>query len=172
MPRIAKGTVVFWANQPVGVPSYLAPPRRSAVRRPVPTRPWYVRVLDSTGRRWVGVIRRCGGVLRYVGIPGPENEEPPSTIFGAERTKNPPISHLLDPKTEEPSHILILPTPPPSTNSHQLLSATLRSGPSARSSTLKIGPKIVIGPLFYLPQNKCLFGNQKICKSIGKQIGG
>ena len=26
-----------------------APPRRPAVRRPVPTCPWYVRVLDSTG---------------------------------------------------------------------------------------------------------------------------
>ena len=48
MPRKAKGTVVFWANRPVGVPSYSAPPRRSAVRRPAPTRPWYVWVLDST----------------------------------------------------------------------------------------------------------------------------
>ena len=48
MPRGAKGTVVFWANRPVGVPSCPAPPRRSAVRRPAPTRLWYVRVLDST----------------------------------------------------------------------------------------------------------------------------
>ena len=27
----------------------LAPPRRPAVRRPVLTRPWFVRVFDSTG---------------------------------------------------------------------------------------------------------------------------
>ena len=33
-----RGTVLSWANRPVGVPFC-----------PAPTRPWYVRVLDSTG---------------------------------------------------------------------------------------------------------------------------
>ena len=38
-------------DRPNGVPSYpsSAPPRRPAVRRPEPTGPWCVRVLDSTG---------------------------------------------------------------------------------------------------------------------------
>ena len=43
----ARGAVVSWANRSVGVPSCPAPPL-PAVRRPDPTRPWYVRVLDST----------------------------------------------------------------------------------------------------------------------------
>ena len=51
-------SVVPGANRPVGVPSCLAPPRPApprpapphpvAMRRPAPTRLWYVRVLDST----------------------------------------------------------------------------------------------------------------------------
>ena len=45
-----RGTFVSLANCSVGVPSCPAPPRRPAVR-PDPTRPWYVRILDSTGRR-------------------------------------------------------------------------------------------------------------------------
>ena len=57
--RKAKGTVVFWANRPIGVPSYRAPPRRSAVRRPAPTRPWYVRVLDSTNRFTLDFVCLC-----------------------------------------------------------------------------------------------------------------
>ena len=40
-------TLVSWANRSVGVQSCPTPPRRPAVR-PDPTRPWYVRVLDST----------------------------------------------------------------------------------------------------------------------------
>ena len=42
-----RGTLVSWATCSVGVPSGPARPRRPAVRS-VPTRPWYVRVLDST----------------------------------------------------------------------------------------------------------------------------
>ena len=49
-----RGTVVSWANGSVGVPSCPAPPRRPAKRRPDPTRPWYVRVLDSTGAVYIG----------------------------------------------------------------------------------------------------------------------
>ena len=55
MPRRSKGTVVLWANRPVGVPSYPAPPRRSTVRRPAPTRPLYVQVFGSTGSFRTGV---------------------------------------------------------------------------------------------------------------------
>ena len=47
MSRGVRGTLVSWAHCSVGVPSRPAPPRRPAVR-PDPTRPWYVRVLDST----------------------------------------------------------------------------------------------------------------------------
>ena len=49
MPWKVRGTVVSWANRSVGVLSCPAPPPRPAVRRPDPTSPWYVRVLDSTG---------------------------------------------------------------------------------------------------------------------------
>ena len=41
-------TLVPWANNSVGIQSCSTPPRRLAVR-PDPTRPRYVRVLDSTG---------------------------------------------------------------------------------------------------------------------------
>ena len=52
MPWRAAWSVVSWANRSVGVPNCLAPPRpATAVRRPAPTRPWYVRVLDSTRKR-------------------------------------------------------------------------------------------------------------------------
>ena len=45
------GGVVSWPNRPNGVSSYPspAPPSRPAVRRPEPTGPWCVQVLDSTG---------------------------------------------------------------------------------------------------------------------------
>ena len=45
-----RGTVLSWANRSVGVPfcpALPSPPLRRA-RSPAPTRPWYVRVLDST----------------------------------------------------------------------------------------------------------------------------
>ena len=51
MPRGIRGTLVSWADCSVGVrilTDPAPPPRRSAVRSN-PTRPWYVRVLDSTG---------------------------------------------------------------------------------------------------------------------------
>ena len=48
MPWRVQGTLVSWANSSVGIHSCMTPPRRPAVRRD-PTRPWYVRVLDSTG---------------------------------------------------------------------------------------------------------------------------
>ena len=46
--RCLGGTGVSWANSSVGTQSCPIPPGRSA-GRPDPTRPWYVRVLDSTG---------------------------------------------------------------------------------------------------------------------------
>ena len=51
MPWRVRGTLVSWANCSVGVQSCPAPPRRPAVC-PDPTRPCYVRVLDSTS--WFG----------------------------------------------------------------------------------------------------------------------
>ena len=49
MPWKVRGTLVSWANSSVGIQSCPTPPRRPAAR-PDPTRPWYVRVLDSTSR--------------------------------------------------------------------------------------------------------------------------
>ena len=43
-----RGRLVSWASSSVGIQSCPTPPRHSAVRS-VPTRQWYVRVLDSTG---------------------------------------------------------------------------------------------------------------------------
>ena len=47
IPWRVYGTCVSWANSFVGTQSCPTPPGRSA-GRPDPTRPWYVRVLDST----------------------------------------------------------------------------------------------------------------------------
>ena len=46
MPWRVRGTLVSWANSSVGIQSCPTPPRRPAVRSD-PTRPWYVRVLES-----------------------------------------------------------------------------------------------------------------------------
>ena len=43
-----RGMVVSWANRSVGVTSFAAPAPPPAVRRLDPSRPWYVKVLDST----------------------------------------------------------------------------------------------------------------------------
>ena len=51
-PMGAKGSVVSWANRPVGVPCQHIHRERTAGRvlpRLAPPRPWYVRVWDSTG---------------------------------------------------------------------------------------------------------------------------
>ena len=48
MPWRVRGRLVSCANNSVGIQSCLTTPRRPAVR-PDPNRPWYVRVLDSTG---------------------------------------------------------------------------------------------------------------------------
>ena len=68
-----KGWVVFWANHPVGIPSYPSP-RRPAARRPAPNRPRYVRVLDSTngehGGRLMTGSRTFGGRLTTGSSPG------------------------------------------------------------------------------------------------------
>ena len=47
IPWRVQGTCVSWANNSVGTQSCPTPPGRPA-ERPDPTRPWYVRVLDST----------------------------------------------------------------------------------------------------------------------------
>ena len=49
MPWKLRGMLVSWANSSVGIQSCPTPPHRPAVR-PDPTRPWYVRILDSTSR--------------------------------------------------------------------------------------------------------------------------
>ena len=78
----------------------------------------------------------------------------PSSTFGAGKNEEPPIFHLLSTgRTKNTSPPSSSSDPPPSTNPHQVLSALLRSGSSARSSTLKIGPKIEIGPLRSFPKN-------------------
>ena len=63
------GTRVSWANCSVGAQSYPTPPRHPAVR-PDSTRPWYVRVLNSTSGldRWGNVQDTCFECLgRYDG---------------------------------------------------------------------------------------------------------
>ena len=52
------GTLDPWAICFVSVPYCPAPPRRTTVH-PDPTRPWYVRVLDSTSRASRETFRRC-----------------------------------------------------------------------------------------------------------------
>ena len=110
-------------------------------------------VRRSDGRREVGGdFFEDGGVLRRWGG---------SSIFRLRRAKNPPIFDLRSRKNEEPPPIFHLlcwkneepppssssSDPPPPTNAHQVLPALLESRSPARSSTLKIGPKIEIGPL-------------------------
>ena len=51
-----RGRLVSWANSSVGIQSCPTPPGHPAVRS-VPTRQWYVRVLDSTG--WTLVWLLC-----------------------------------------------------------------------------------------------------------------
>ena len=48
MPWRVRGTLFSWANSSAGIQCRPTQPRRPAVR-PDPTRPWYVRALDSTG---------------------------------------------------------------------------------------------------------------------------
>ena len=74
-----------------------------------------------------------------------ERRTPPSSIFGAGRTKNAPYSTFSTRRSKNPPPSSSSDLPP-STKGHHLLPAMLRSS-SARSSTLKIGPKIEIGPL-------------------------
>ena len=100
----------------------------------------------------VGLLRRGGGCWGsskggFFDLSGPKNEElPPSSAFSARRSKNSPILHSL-PEERRTPHLLLLPTPTPSTNGHQLLPAIRRFGSSDRSSTLQSGPKTEIGPL-------------------------
>ena len=65
MPWGVQGTLVFWAYCSVGVPSCPALPRRPAVR-PDPTRPWYVRVLESTGLNRNSFVRASKDTPREV----------------------------------------------------------------------------------------------------------
>ena len=53
MPWRVRGTLVLWANSSVGTQSCPTPRGRPA-GRPDSTRPWYVRVLDSTGSIYIG----------------------------------------------------------------------------------------------------------------------
>ena len=98
-----------------------------------------------------GVLRRWGGFFDF---PAPKNEESPA-IFDLRSRKNEepaPIFHLLGQNNEEHPLFSSSSDPPPPTSIHQVLSALLRFRSSARSSTLKIGPKIEIGPLLFFPR--------------------
>ena len=57
IPWRERWTFVSWANSSVGTQSCPTPPGRSAGRSD-PTRPWYVRDLDSTGlpRKWKSTV--------------------------------------------------------------------------------------------------------------------
>ena len=108
----ARGPVASWANRPVGVPSCPAPPRRPAVRRPSPTRLWYVRVSDSTnfiyrtpnpeippaGRSEAahGGVAGQGGVGRHVTPSGRFSQE--TTVLLPPRE---PWAIVLDDSSEE-----------------------------------------------------------------------
>ena len=100
------------------------------------------------GRRSDGRRRESAtsSKMIFFNLPGPKNI--PSLIFGAGITKTPD----LPPSRPEESEEWRIPSPsssfkPLSINGFQLPSAMLRSGSSARSSILKIGPKIKISPL-------------------------
>ena len=98
--------------------------------------------LDGGG----GFFEYGRGIVRFSGSE--ERRNPPSFTVSARRTKNP--FHLPPSRPEERRTLPSCSSsdPPPSRpKCHQLLSAILSSGSSARSSTLKIGPKIEIGPL-------------------------
>ena len=122
-------------------------------------RPIFDLRLRRVGRRPDGRSGRGGGTSFRRWGEGSSKMKGGSSIF---RVRSPPIFHFLGPKNEEP------PPPsssdPPSTNGHQLLSAIRRSGSSDRSSTLKIGPKVGIGPLFVETLEgqrvRCLLGEQ------------
>ena len=86
MPWKVRGTPLSWANCSVGVESCPTPLRRPAVR-PDPTRPWYVRVLDSTGK--VGFFEAGGRALEIL-----YSKTPPSKMFGREERRTPPVFHL------------------------------------------------------------------------------
>ena len=60
----ARGTDVSWANRTVDVPS------GPAMHRPAPTRPWYVRVLDSAGsmHKFPGHALHEKGLQRQIGV--------------------------------------------------------------------------------------------------------
>ena len=99
MLRGERGTVVSRANRSVGVPSCLAPLRRPAVRRPDPTSPWYVRVLDSTSLicscfRFVETTTRT-----YHGRVGTGRRTAGRSVFSGERTSEMQFK-LSNPKPE------------------------------------------------------------------------
>ena len=77
----------------------------------------------------------------FCDLPGPKNEDPPHL---------PPFL----PEKQRTPRFYLLPTLPPSTTGHQLLSATLKSGSSDRYSTSNIDPKIEISPLLKLAKRR------------------
>ena len=59
MPLTARGTVVSWANRPVGIPSYPAPPRPAAPPYAAPLRP-----ARGMSGFWIRHVFGLGGGLR------------------------------------------------------------------------------------------------------------
>ena len=102
MPWGARGSGLSWADRPVGVPSCPAPPCPAAVRRPEPSRPWYVRVLDPTNRfTWESVYSffrriaqdscpRCPG--GEVGRLSPGRTDPSASCTATPRPVPPPCA--------------------------------------------------------------------------------
>ena len=105
MPWGVRWTFVSWANNSVGTQSCLTPLGRSAERSD-PTRPWYVRVLDSTSERLnlsVAKIEPSGGSRRGCMLGGAARMACPcrmATSSGEARRRNsspkvePPVSRL------------------------------------------------------------------------------
>ena len=115
------------------------PPRRAPPRPDAPVVRmsgfWIRQVLFEDGENIsIFRIRKTKNVCIFHFF-GRRNEEPlPTSTFSIGRTKKPsPLPSSSDPL--------------PSTHGQQLFSAILRFGSPDRSSTVKIGPKIEIGPL-------------------------
>ena len=87
---------------------------------------------------------KIGRKKRGVGFLPPKNEEPPIVLLLGTKNEEPPSSIFSTGRMdEEPTPGYSFYDPP----GHQLFSAILTFGSSDRSSSLKIGPRIGIGPL-------------------------
>ena len=116
----------------------------------------------GTSSKMGGILPRWGGFFDF---QGPKNGEPLHLpLCRPEERGTSPIFHFLGPKNEEPSrHLFLLPTPPfdQRPTAHP---SYLRYGSLDRSSTLEIGPQIVIGPLSIPQVNRLSTQYQSLVK--------